>query len=185
MTLTRSTCRPCACRRWWPLEARLKARNDQPRRRLRGPPRTSRPPPPAASDQSTDGDSQDSGAVRPRSGGRCSIACRGQEPTQPEPASAPSGRKAKRGKGGGPALGARLQQQGGQGRAERQRVERRDQRRDGDGQGELTKELPVMPLMKAHGTNTALSTRPTAMTGPDTCSIALMVASRGARPCSM
>ena len=39
--------------------------------------------------------------------------------------------------------------------------------------------------MKAHGTNTAASTRPMAITGPDTCSIALMVASRGARPCSM
>ncbi len=47
------------------------------------------------------------------------------------------------------------------------------------------KKWPVMPLMKAHGTNTALSTRPTAMTGPDTCSIALIVASRGDRPCSM
>ena len=44
------------------------------------------------------------------------------------------------------------------------------------------KNCPVMPLMNAHGTNTALSTRPTAITGPDTCSIALIVASRGARP---
>ena len=47
------------------------------------------------------------------------------------------------------------------------------------------KKLPVMPLMNAHGTNTALSTRPTAMTGPDTCSMARMVASRGVMPCSM
>ena len=37
---------------------------------------------------------------------------------------------------------ARLQQDGRQGRAERQRVERRDHRRDGDGQGELPEELP-------------------------------------------
>ena len=29
------------------------------------------------------------------------------------------------------------------------------------------KNCPVMPLMNAHGTNTALSTKPTAMTGPD------------------
>ena len=47
------------------------------------------------------------------------------------------------------------------------------------------KNWPVMPLMKAHGTNTAASTSPTAMTGPHTCSIALMVASRGDMPCSM
>ena len=36
------------------------------------------------------------------------------------------------------------------------------------------KNWPVMPLMKAQGTNTAPSTRPTAITGPDTWSIALM-----------
>ena len=30
------------------------------------------------------------------------------------------------------------------------------------------KNCPVMPLMNAHGTNTALSTRPTAITGPET-----------------
>ena len=47
------------------------------------------------------------------------------------------------------------------------------------------KNWPMMPVMKAHGTNTADSTRPMATTGPDTCSIALIVASRGARPCSM
>ena len=45
------------------------------------------------------------------------------------------------------------------------------------------KNCPVMPLMNAHGTNTALSTRPTAITGPETCSIAWIVASRGASPC--
>jgi hypothetical protein len=47
------------------------------------------------------------------------------------------------------------------------------------------KNCPVMPVINAHGTNTADSTRPMAMTGPDTCSIALMVAARGAKPCSM
>ena len=47
------------------------------------------------------------------------------------------------------------------------------------------KKWPVMPLMNAHGTNTADSTRPTAITGPDTCSIARIVASRGDRPRSM
>ena len=47
------------------------------------------------------------------------------------------------------------------------------------------KNWPVMPVMNAHGTNTALSTRPTAITGPETCSIARIVASRGDRPCSM
>ena len=45
------------------------------------------------------------------------------------------------------------------------------------------KNWPVMPLMKAHGTNTADSTRATAITGPDTCSIALWAACRGVRPC--
>ena len=44
------------------------------------------------------------------------------------------------------------------------------------------KNCPVMPLMKAHGTKTALRTSPTAITGPETCSMALIVASRGASP---
>src|SRR5438034_5304693 len=35
------------------------------------------------------------------------------------------------------------------------------------------KNCPVMPLMKAQGTNTADSTSPTATTGPDTSSMAL------------
>ena len=39
--------------------------------------------------------------------------------------------------------------------------------------------------MKPTGTNTALSTRPMAMTGPETSSIALIVASFGCMPCSM
>ena len=43
----------------------------------------------------------------------------------------------------------------------------------------------VIPEMNAQGMNTALSTRPTATTGPDTCSMARIVASRGARPFSM
>ncbi len=47
------------------------------------------------------------------------------------------------------------------------------------------KNCPVMPLMNAHGTNTADSTRATATTGPDTWSIALWAACRGVRPCSM
>ena len=47
------------------------------------------------------------------------------------------------------------------------------------------KNWPVMPVIKAHGTNTALSTSPTAITGPDTCSMALSVAARGAKPRSM
>ena len=34
------------------------------------------------------------------------------------------------------------------------------------------KNWPMMPLMNAHGMNTAASTRPMAMTGPDTCSMA-------------
>ncbi len=38
------------------------------------------------------------------------------------------------------------------------------------------KNWPVMPLMNAHGTNTAASTRATATTGPVTYSIALMAA---------
>ena len=42
-----------------------------------------------------------------------------------------------------------------------------------------------MPPMKPTGTNTALRIRPIAMTGPDTSSIALIVASFGAIPCSM
>ena len=46
------------------------------------------------------------------------------------------------------------------------------------------KNWPVMPLMKAQGTNTAHSTRATAITGPVTSSIALRAASRGASPCS-
>src|SRR5688500_6228378 len=45
---------------------------------------------------------------------------------------------------------------------------------------------PVSPPRNATGTNTADSTSTIAMTGPVTCSIALMVASRGASPsCSM
>ena len=47
------------------------------------------------------------------------------------------------------------------------------------------KNWPMMPVMNAHGTNTALSTKPTAITGPETCSMALIVASRGDSPCSM
>jgi hypothetical protein len=47
------------------------------------------------------------------------------------------------------------------------------------------KNEPVMPLMKAQGTKTALRTSPTAMTGPETPSMALIVAARGASPCSM
>jgi hypothetical protein len=47
------------------------------------------------------------------------------------------------------------------------------------------KNWPTMPEMNAHGKNTALSTRPTAMTGPETSSIAWMAASRGLIPSSM
>ncbi len=47
------------------------------------------------------------------------------------------------------------------------------------------KNWPVMPVMNAHGMNTADSTRPIASTGPDTCSIALIVASCGFMPSSM
>jgi len=41
-----------------------------------------------------------------------------------------------------------------------------------------------MPVMKAHGMKTAISTSEMAMIGPATSSIALRVASRGDRPCS-
>ena len=44
------------------------------------------------------------------------------------------------------------------------------------------KNWPVIPLINAHGTNTATSTEATATTGPVTSSIALRVASRGASP---
>ncbi len=47
------------------------------------------------------------------------------------------------------------------------------------------KNCPVNPLMNAQGTKTALKTSPTATTGPETWLIALIVASRGARPFSM
>ena len=47
------------------------------------------------------------------------------------------------------------------------------------------KKCPVSPLMTVQGTKTALRTSPTAMTGPETWLMALIVASRGARPCSM
>ena len=47
------------------------------------------------------------------------------------------------------------------------------------------KNCPVMPLMNAQGINTALSTNPTAITGPETCCMASNVASRGSSPCSM
>ena len=46
------------------------------------------------------------------------------------------------------------------------------------------KNWPVIPPMKAQGTNTAHSTSATATTGPVTSSIALRVASRGGNPCS-
>ena len=44
------------------------------------------------------------------------------------------------------------------------------------------KNRPVMPLIKAHGTNTAHSTRATAITGPVTSSIAFRAASRDDKP---
>ena len=44
---------------------------------------------------------------------------------------------------------------------------------------------PVRPPMKATGTNTALRIRAIPMTGWVTSSMALMVASLGANPCSM
>ena len=47
------------------------------------------------------------------------------------------------------------------------------------------KNCPVMPVMKAQGTNTALSTSPTAITGPETWFMAAIAASRGGRPCSI
>ena len=47
------------------------------------------------------------------------------------------------------------------------------------------KNWPVMPEMKAQGTNTAERTSPIAITGPETSSIARIVASRGAIPRSM
>src|SRR6516164_10140142 len=47
------------------------------------------------------------------------------------------------------------------------------------------KNCPVMPVMNAHGTNTAESTSATATTGPDTWSIALWAALRGDMPSSM
>ena len=43
----------------------------------------------------------------------------------------------------------------------------------------------MIPVMKAHGTNTAVNTRPTAITGAETSSMALIVAARGFIPCSM
>ena len=46
------------------------------------------------------------------------------------------------------------------------------------------KNWPVIPLMNAHGTNTAQSTSATAITGPVTSSIALRVRLRGGSPCS-
>ena len=45
--------------------------------------------------------------------------------------------------------------------------------------------LPVMPGMKAVGTNTAARISAIATTGPETCSMALMAASRGESPTSM
>ncbi len=44
------------------------------------------------------------------------------------------------------------------------------------------KNCPVIPPMNAHGTNTAQSTRATAITGPVTSSIARRAASRGSSP---
>ena len=44
--------------------------------------------------------------------------------------------------------------------------------------------VPARPCMKATGTNTAHSTSTMAMMGPVTCSMALMVASRGGSPSS-
>ncbi len=47
------------------------------------------------------------------------------------------------------------------------------------------KNCPVIPVMNAHGMNTAERTRPTAITGDETSLIALSVAARGFSPCSM
>ena len=46
------------------------------------------------------------------------------------------------------------------------------------------KNCPVIPLMNAHGTNTAQRTRATAITGPVTSSMARRAASLGSIPCS-
>ena len=42
-----------------------------------------------------------------------------------------------------------------------------------------------MPEINAQGTKTAVNTRPTAIIGPATSSMARMAAARGAKPCSM
>ena len=47
------------------------------------------------------------------------------------------------------------------------------------------KNWPTIPAMKLHGTNTAVSTSATPITGPVTSSIALHEASRGLSPCSI
>src|SRR5580700_2993054 len=47
------------------------------------------------------------------------------------------------------------------------------------------KNWPVIPVMNAHGTNTADSTRATAITGPETSYMAKWAACRGGRPSSM
>ena len=44
------------------------------------------------------------------------------------------------------------------------------------------KNWPMIPVMNAQGTNTAVSTRPMAITGPETSSMARIVASRGDMP---
>ena len=46
------------------------------------------------------------------------------------------------------------------------------------------KNWPTIPEMNAQGTKTAVSTRPMAITGPETSSIARIVAARGSIPCS-
>ena len=68
---------------------------------------------------------------------------------------------------------------------ERQGVDDREQHRQRDRDGELLIQPPVIPPMKPTGTNTALRISPMAITGPETSSIALIVASFGAIPCSM
>src|SRR5437763_758551 len=85
-----------------------------------------------------------------------------------------------------PARGlSRPQQESGERRAERERVECGNKHRDGNSDGELLIEAASDARNEIVGTNTAARINAIATTGPDTSSIALKAASLGDRPSSM
>src|SRR5439155_27250027 len=78
-----------------------------------------------------------------------------------------------------------LEQQRGQRGAQSQRIERGEERREGNRERELSVNCPEIPEMNATGMNTADRPNAMAITAGVTSSLALKAASRGVSPCSI